>query len=569
MYRYIFLIILILACNLSTGLITAQEPLTIEPNIEPGKVYNLDTLPKTWFDFVFPSRAIWGKNTGICWFSYGPNTALPGDGPLEVDESLIYVIKGPITVTTNNGDKILHDTDCMLFKKGDTCNISTGPDSAEFLAIFWPLAPWIVSMKYFGTPPGVAIAPSTVPTLPPDSTMCLRKLDKVILEENILGRLVQCERGQLRNFTFLGDAVISSVTSDGEEFLFVMRGSLEKTIDGETVVMNAGDVVYIPEGKVHSTRAGQYGCEILALVTPAYGNYITKYKQNSVKIDAIVSQSKPDVVVDGATLDPIMSGNSEGPSWIHGKLYFSDQAAGVYVVNPDGSCKHILKDSRTCGTTALPDGNLAVCDLKNGRVIELSPEGEIVKTLADSKSGLFEGNPNDIIADAKGGVYVTINNMSGTLEKSNVIVYITPEGKVRKVTDYKDINFPNGIALNTDGSILFVSSSEKVLWMFDVQDDGSISNKRQFASFIPSDGQIGRANTNSLADGIEIDTEGNIYVATAMLGGIQVFSRAGEYISTIPVPSTNLVFGGEDRKTLYITSQGKVFSLKMKVAGIK
>ncbi len=562
-----FLVFLLITLFVSDSL--AQ--VNIEPNLDPGKVYNLGTLPKTWFDFVFPSRAIWGKNATICWFSYGPESSLPSSGVVESEEYLIYVIKGPVTIQTNKGEKVLHDTDCVLFKKGDRCQVSTGPDSAELIEINWPVMPWIVSMKFFSdkTPTSTAIPPSTIPTLPPDSTICLRKIEKVTLGKNILGRLIQGERGQLCNFTLLADAVVPSVRSGGEEFLFVMRGSLEKDMNGETVQMNEGDVMYLPEGTVHGTKVGQYGCEILSLVTPVTGDYIDKYEQASKKIRNIVPLVEPDVVVDGMKLDPIMSGNAEGPSWVNGKLYFSDQQAGVYVVNSDGSCKLITHDIRTCGTSPLPNGNLAVCDLTNKRVLEITLDGEIVKVLADSTNGLPKGNPNDLATDSKGGLYVTVNDFTGTLNKTNAIVYINPEGKLIRLTDYNDIFFPNGIALSADGSRLFVSSHEKVLWMFDVKDDGSISNKRPFAHFIPSDSQIGRANTMSMTDGIEIDALGNIYVATAMVGGIQVFGKTGKYIGTIKIPSTNLVFGGEDLKTLYVTASGKVFSLKMNVPGMQ
>ena len=563
----VFLMILLFVSGVSDCI--AQ--INIEPNMEPGKVYNLDTLPKSWIDFVFPSRAIWGKNASLCWFSYGPEMTLPGDGEVTAEEYLIYVIKGPVTIQTNKGEKVLHNTDCMLFKKGDKCKISTDLDSAELLEVYWPVMPGLVSLKLWGekAAQNTVIPPTTIPTISHDSTICLRKIEKVTLGKNIFGRLVQGERGQLRNFTLLADAVFPSVKSGGEEFLFVMRGSLEKDYNGKTVLMNNGDVMYLPEGTVHGIKAGRYGCEILSLVTPASGDYVEKYEQASKKIRNIIPLTEPEVVVDGTKLEPVMSGNAEGPSWVNGKLYFSDQQAGVYVVNFDGSCKLITKDIRTCGTSPLPNGNLAVCDLTNKRVLEITPDGEIVKVFADSTNGLPRGNPNDLTTNAKGGLYVTINDFTGTIKETNTIVYINPNGKLIRLSEYNDIFFPNGIALSADGSTLFVSSHEQVLWMFDVQDDGTISNKRPFAHFIPSDSQIGRANVMAMADGIEIDVLGNIYVSTAFVGGIQVFGKTGDYIGTIPIPSTNLVFGGDDLKTLYITASNKVYSLKMNVAGIQ
>ena len=51
--------------------------------------------------------------------------------------------------------------------------------------------------------------------------------------------------------------------------------------------------------------------------------------------------------------------------------------------------------------------------------------------------------------------------------------------------------------------------------------------------------------------GVAVDTQGRVYIAC---GQVRVFSPGGQLIDVIDVPQrpTGLVFGGEDRKTLFI-----------------
>ena len=67
----------------------------------------------------------------------------------------------------------------------------------------------------------------------------------------------------------------------------------------------------------------------------------------------------------------------------------------------------------------------------------------------------------------------------------------------------------------------------------------------------------------SLADGMAIDREGRVYVATG--AGIQVFDRKGKFLGNIKVPRqpSNVAFSGPDKKTLYITAREGVYKLKM------
>jgi hypothetical protein len=70
------------------------------------------------------------------------------------------------------------------------------------------------------------------------------------------------------------------------------------------------------------------------------------------------------------------------------------------------------------------------------------------------------------------------------------------------------------------------------------------------------------------ADGLKVDSEGNLYIATAV--GVQVFDKNGTSMKIITVPetATNVAFGGNDWKTLFITAGRGLYSIQMDKAGI-
>jgi gluconolactonase len=63
-----------------------------------------------------------------------------------------------------------------------------------------------------------------------------------------------------------------------------------------------------------------------------------------------------------------------------------------------------------------------------------------------------------------------------------------------------------------------------------------------------------------------VDDRGNVYITS---GGIAVYSSGGEKIMTIDIPesASNVCFGGEDMRTLYITAQTSLYAIKMSVKG--
>lgn len=185
----------------------------------------------------------------------------------------------------------------------------------------------------------------------------------------------------------------------------------------------------------------------------------------------------------------------------------------------------VLAVQRTCTD---PGGQPAQCT-EPTRIGVLSPER---KVLADSFDSKPLGRLNDLVADKKGGVYFTVGGA----------YYVNAAGRV---TSLGENIRANGIMLSPDERVLYVTNGGSIL-AFDVQADGSVTNRRDFATL--------EAGGNG--DGMAIDAGGRLYVTSQ--SGVQVFDRDGKYLGLIPTPrnAISVAFAGRDKKTLYIVGSG-------------
>ena len=150
--------------------------------------------------------------------------------------------------------------------------------------------------------------------------------------------------------------------------------------------------------------------------------------------------------------------------------------------------------------------------------------------LADNFEGKPFGRPNDLVVDKKGGVYFSEPGAAAESGESRrrrrryrrPCITFRPAGKIIKVAD----GFrPNGIQLSRDEKTLYVNNTAgEYLLAFDIQPDGTLKNRRDFAKY---EGVTRtESGVTSGADGLAIDNDGRIYIATPP--GIQVFSQQGQ-----------------------------------------
>ena len=263
----------------------------------------------------------------------------------------------------------------------------------------------------------------------------------------------------------------------------------------------------------------------------------------------------------------------EGPRWRDGKLWFSDMLAGkIMHVDLDGHAEIVATSPGTdwlSGLGWLPDGRLLVVAMQGRKLLRLDG-GKLVE--AADLSALTSYLTNDMVVDARGRAYVGevgFDVHGGAPYKAAALVLVTPEGSARVVDP--DLSCPNGAVITPDGRTLIVAESlADRLTAYAVADDGSLSDRRTWA-----------AVEGLGPDGICLDAEGCIWVASPMRGIVQRVREGGEVLENFPTEIMPLatMLGGPDRRTLFIcegprpdealvSRKGRIEIMRVEVPGV-
>jgi gluconolactonase len=284
------------------------------------------------------------------------------------------------------------------------------------------------------------------------------------------------------------------------------------------------------------------------------------------------------VVAEGTPVEVIAEGfdGTEGPLPLPDlSLIFTETTANrITRIAADDSLSTYLENSNGSNALAFdPEGRLVSVQTTPGQTqigIIYPPGSEQV--LTDNFEGLPYGRPNDLVIGTTGHLYFTEpgpNAAAGTTPPPPplppAVYHLPPSGEPERISD--SIRRPNGIILSVDERTLFVNATQGAsLIAFDVLADGSVENQREFAAYegvtTNADGTL-----SSGADGLAIDSEGRLYVATTI--GVQVFDAQGTALGTIPVSRApqNIAFAGPNKQTLYIVGRGAAWKLATLASG--
>lgn len=299
----------------------------------------------------------------------------------------------------------------------------------------------------------------------------------------------------------------------------------------------------------------------------------------------IFSSGAPAQTVARAAEVPALT---EGPTVDRdGNLYFTElRAQRIYKLGTDGELTVFREKSHAAnGLVIDPQGRLIACegaaDGESPRITRTDLRSGNMEVLASSYQGMPFSGANDVTLDGMGRIYFTDPGASA-------VYRIDAPGRVTRVLTKPDIERPNGLQVSPDDRTLYIIESgaapagPRMIRAFELAADGTARNGRVLYDF------PGRS-----ADGMSVDTQGNLYVSAGLnqlappgalaaarvwtadalktKAGVYVISPAGALLTFIPIAEdviTNNAFGGADMKTLYVTAGRTVFQVRTDIAGL-
>ena len=208
--------------------------------------------------------------------------------------------------------------------------------------------------------------------------------------------------------------------------------------------------------------------------------------------------------------------------------------SGVFIELPNGSIGN--------GIRFHSQGFMLIADYTNHNVLRVDMSSKQISVYANEPK---MNQPNDIAIGKNDVLYASDPNWK---ESTGNIWRIDTNGNVALLEG--NMGTTNGIEVGPKESLLFVNESVlRVVWVYDLSDDGNISNKREFISF-PDFGM----------DGMRCDVKGNLYITRHGKGTVVMVSPQGKLIREIKLKGSkpsNIAFGGKDGKTCFVTLQDR------------
>jgi sugar lactone lactonase YvrE len=259
------------------------------------------------------------------------------------------------------------------------------------------------------------------------------------------------------------------------------------------------------------------------------------------------AQPDKNYIAHDFTQENLFTENIEGPNF--------DSKGNLYVVNfqRDGTIGRVKMDGTVSLFVTLPyesvanaiqfskDGYMLLADWKGHNILRVNMKTKAVGVLCHKAFN----QPNDITINKKGQLFASDPNWK---DETGKLWRIEPDGKTTLL--FEDMGTTNGIELSPDEKTLYVNESIQLkVWAFDVDEKGNLSNKRTFYEF-----------EDFGLDGMKCDEKGNLYITRHGKGTVAILSPKGQFLREVELKGkkpSNLVFGGKDGKTCYVTLQDR------------
>lgn len=292
---------------------------------------------------------------------------------------------------------------------------------------------------------------------------------------------------------------------------------------------------------------------------------ILQHEFASLDISGEASRPKPmalpPTVASGAKVEKLAGGFfniSGGAVDARGDFYFVD-AHWQRIYRWDSSSQQLS----TVSDSPLEPVNLAADQAGNLMAISYAGNGVVYSLASNGKATPLNSQP---VSEATGkSLYLPVSDWHLNRDSLShpAADFVSPDGTtvlpvgkdfLTGATSWSIKSSPQirsfGLGRAKLGEPFYVTDESALrTWKADVNPDGSLTNFQLFAE------QGG--------EGVAADSRGNVYIAA---GQIYVYDPTGEIIGTIEVPErpTQVLFGGRDGKTFFITARTSLYSVRVK-----
>ncbi len=257
----------------------------------------------------------------------------------------------------------------------------------------------------------------------------------------------------------------------------------------------------------------------------------------------------------------------EGPAYESstGYVYFTEQAGGanwpIWRIRPGTADTGIrwVTTRQNNGLEFDPQGRLVAAE--DGRIARFTSTGTLDSALVSSgQNGVTFGQANDLSIGSNGAIYFTQN--------STQVFYLSPTRQLS--TAGTGFSGANGLEwLEEENNVYVNETGGSRVRRFPIQANGSLGTAANFVT-VPS------------PDGGTVDSHGNRYVASYSMGEIRVFNAIGDSLGFIRLRfatgtydrtagatgnTDNAVFGGPANTILYMTGDGGLYSVQLRITG--
>lgn len=261
----------------------------------------------------------------------------------------------------------------------------------------------------------------------------------------------------------------------------------------------------------------------------------------------------------------------EGPVWFGdmGCLLFSDIPNNRILRLDDAGVSTFRSPSNfSNGHTRDLQGRLVSCEHGGRRVTRTEWDGRVT-VIADSYQGKPLNSPNDVIVARDGAIwfsdphYGIMTDYEGYRAEQELpcnVYRVDPDGRIEAVIT--DMACPNGLAFSPDERLLYVADTGRMF-----SDDPQHVRVYDMVGGRPANGRLFHTIAPGCADGIRLDSEGNLWSSAA--DGVHCIAPDGRRLGRILVPErvSNICFGGRAKNRLFITATTSVYSVVLNRKG--